>query len=89
MLPPKASKGKAIKWLTRLWGAPAERVAVAGDSGNDLEMLTGPFRGIVVGNHAPELDALRGRRGVHVSEGTYAAGVREGLRAWGLLEAGR
>ncbi len=86
VLPPKASKGKAIKWLTRLWGAPAERVAVAGDSGNDLEMLTGPFRGIVVANHAPELDALRGRRGVHVSERTYAAGVREGLRAWGLLD---
>lgn len=86
VLPPRASKGKAIKWLTRLWGAPAEQVAVAGDSGNDLEMLTGPFRGIVVGNHAPELEALRGRRGVHVAEGAYAAGVREGLRAWGLLE---
>ncbi|MFN2321922.1 MAG: HAD-IIB family hydrolase [Trueperaceae bacterium] len=86
VLPPKASKGKAIKWLTRLWGARAERVAVAGDSGNDLEMLTGPFRGIVVGNHAPELDTLRGRRGVHVSEAAYAAGVREGLRAWGLLD---
>lgn len=86
VLPPKASKGKAIRWLTRLWGAAAERVAVAGDSGNDLEMLTGPFRGIVVGNHAPELDALRGRRGVHVSEAAYAAGVREGLRAWGFLD---
>jgi hypothetical protein len=39
-----------------------------------------------VGNHAPELEPLRGRRGVHVAEGAYAAGVREGLRAWGLLE---
>jgi sucrose-phosphate synthase len=86
VLPPKASKGKAIRWLTRLWGAPSERVAVAGDSGNDLEMLTGPFRAIVVGNHAPELADLRGRRGVHVAEGAYAAGVREGLRAWGFLE---
>ena len=86
VLPPRASKGKAIKWLTRLWGAPADRVAVAGDSGNDLEMLTGPFRGIVVGNHAPELEALRGRRGVHVSDAAYAAGVRDGLRAWGLLD---
>jgi hypothetical protein len=83
VLPPKASKGKAIKWLTRLWGVAAAQVAVAGDSGNDLEMLTGPFRGIVVGNHAPELAELRGRRGVYVAEGAYAAGVREGLRVGG------
>jgi sucrose-phosphate synthase len=86
VLPPKASKGRAIRWLTRVWGVAPERVAVAGDSGNDLEMLTGPFRAIVVGNHAPELDELRGRRGVHVSDASYAAGVREGLRAWGLLD---
>lgn len=87
VLPPRASKGRAIRWLAKLWGATTERVAVAGDSGNDHEMLTGPFRAIVVGNHAPELAALRGRRGVHVAEGHFAAGVREGLRAWGFVPA--
>ncbi len=85
VLPPRASKGRAIRWLARTWGVPHERIAVAGDSGNDLEMLTGPFRPIVVGNHAPELDVLRKRRGVRLSKGHYAAGVREGLRGWRAL----
>ncbi len=86
VLPARASKGKAIRWLARAWGVPSERIAVAGDSGNDREMLTGPFRAIVVGNHAPELDDLRGRRRVFVAEGHHAAGVREGLRHWGRLD---
>jgi sucrose-phosphate synthase len=85
VLPPRASKGKAVRWLARAWGVPEERIAVAGDSGNDREMLTGPFRAIVVGNHAPELGDLRGRRGVRFVEGRHAAGVRQGLRAWRLI----
>jgi len=85
VLPPRAGKGKAIRWLARTWGVQDARIAVAGDSGNDREMLTGPFRAIVVGNHAPELEDLRDRRGIRFVEGQHAAGVREGLRAWRLL----
>jgi sucrose-phosphate synthase len=85
VLPPRASKAKAVRWLARTWGIPHARIAVAGDSGNDLEMLTGPFQAIVVGNHAPELAHLRGRRRVHMATGHHAAGVREGLRAWHFL----
>lgn len=85
VLPPRAAKGRAIRWLARTWGVSERTIAVAGDSGNDLEMLTGPFRAIVVGNHAPELEQLRGRRGVYVAEGHHAAGVREGLRGWSPL----
>ena len=85
VLPTRASKGKAVRWLSQKWGLAPERIAVAGDSGNDEEMLRGPFRGIVVGNHARELAHLRGRRGVYVAEAEYAAGVLEGLRHWGFV----
>jgi sucrose-phosphate synthase len=85
VLPARASKGKAVRWLARAWGVGHDRIAVAGDSGNDREMLTGPFRAIVVGNHAPELDDLRGRRRVYIAAGHHAAGVREGLRHAGWL----
>jgi len=88
VLPPRAGKGKAVRWLARTWGVPEERIAVAGDSGNDREMLAGPFRAIVVGNHAPEIEDLRGRRGVRFVEGRHAAGVRQGLRAWRLIRGG-
>jgi sucrose-phosphate synthase len=85
VLPTRASKGKAVRFLSQKWGFPAERIAVAGDSGNDEEMLRGPFRAIMVGNHAPELAHLRGRRSVYTAEATYAAGVLEGLRHWGFV----
>ncbi|MBA2668569.1 MAG: HAD-IIB family hydrolase [Trueperaceae bacterium] len=85
VLPHRASKGHAVRYLSNKWGIKPDRIAVAGDSGNDEEMLRGPFRGIVVGNHAPELESLRGRRGVHFAEGAFALGVLEGLRRWGLL----
>jgi sucrose-phosphate synthase len=86
VLPHRASKGRAVRYLSSKWGLPPERIAVAGDSGNDEEMLRGPFRGIVVANHAEELDGLRGRRGVYFADAAYAAGVLEGLRHWGFLD---
>lgn len=87
VLPSRASKGKAVRWLSQKWGLAPERIAVAGDSGNDEEMLRGPFRGIVVGNHARELAHLRGRRGIYVAEAEDAAGVLEGLRHWSFVGA--
>jgi sucrose-phosphate synthase len=85
VLAPRASKGHAVRYLSDKWGIAPERIAVAGDSGNDEEMLRGPFRGIVVGNHAPELAKLRGRRGVYFAKRPFAAGVLEGLRHWRFL----
>jgi hypothetical protein len=76
-----------VRYLSYKWGIRPERIAVAGDSGNDEEMLRGPFRGIVVGNHAPELEGLRGRRGVYFAEGALARGVLEGLRHWRFVRA--
>lgn len=85
LLPHRASKGKAIRYLAHKWGISPDRIAVAGDSGNDEEMLRGAFRGIVVGNHAPELEALRGEANVLFAEGRYARGVIEGLERYGFL----
>jgi len=85
VLPARASKGKAVRYLSQKWGVAAERIAVAGDSGNDEEMLRAPFKAIVVGNHAPELAHLAGKRGVYVASGAYAAGVLEGLRHWDFV----
>ena len=85
VLPVRASKGKAVRYLSQKWGIAPERIAVAGDSGNDEEMLRGPFRAIVVGNHAPELAHLKGKRGIYVAAGAYAAGVLEGLRHWSFV----
>ena len=85
ILPYRASKGKAIRFLSHKWNIMPKNIAVSGDSGNDEEMLRGSFRGIVVGNHAPELEPLRGKRRVYFAEGNYARGVLEGLKHYDFI----
>lgn len=82
VLPVRASKGHAIRYLAYKWGLPLGDLIVAGDSGNDLEMLSGDTRAIVVGNHSPELDVLRGAEDVYFAAGHHAAGVLEGLEQY-------
>jgi sucrose-6F-phosphate phosphohydrolase len=80
----RAGKGEAIHYLREQTAVPPERVVVAGDSGNDIEMFMAPFRGIVVSNADGDLKRLSGS---HIYKATrpYAGGVLEGLRYWGAL----
>lgn len=84
VLPQRASKGHALRYLAFKWGLSLDRFIVAGDSGSDLEMLTGATLGIVVGNHSSELAPLRGRNGIHFVKQNFAAGVMEGLEWYGI-----
>lgn len=81
----RAGKGEAIHYLREHLEIPAERVVVAGDSGNDIEMFTAPFRGIIVGNADSDLKSLNGP---HIYKATlpHAGGLLEGLRHWGVLD---
>jgi sucrose-phosphate synthase len=79
LLPIRASKGMALRYFALKWGIPLERCLVAGDSGNDEEMLTGNTLGVVVGNHDPELDHLRGDPRIYFAEGCHAWGTVEGI----------
>lgn len=79
LLPLRASKGLAIRYLSIKWGLPPERILIAGDSGNDEEMLRGNSLGVVVGNYSPELERLKGRPRVYFARGHHAWGIMEGL----------
>ncbi len=87
ILPHRASKGKAVRYLSGKWNIPINRVATAGDSGNDLDMLVGQTAAIVVGNHDLELESLRpsktGR--VYFAQAHCAGGIIEGLRYYGFI----
>jgi sucrose-phosphate synthase len=79
VLPIRASKGMALRYFATKWGIPLERCLVAGDSGNDEEMLTGNTLGVVVGNHDPELEKLRGDPWIYFAEGHYAQAIIEAI----------
>ena len=88
ILPYRASKGKAVRYLSGKWNVDLKRVATAGDSGNDADMLTGQTAGIVVGNHDEELKNLKESPSdrIYYAEAHCAGGIIEGLQHYGLIE---
>jgi len=85
LLPIRASKGLAIRYLAYRWGLPLEQFLVAGDSGNDEDMLTGDALGVVVGNYSAELEKLKGKPRIYFAKGHYAKGILEGITHFGFL----
>ena len=86
VLPYRASKGKAIRYLSYKWEIPLDNILVCGDSGNDEEMLRGEPLAVVVGNFSAELERLRGLRHVYFAQAECAGGILEGLRHYGFFE---
>ena len=86
ILPYRASKGKAIRYLSYKWEIPLKNFLVCGDSGNDEEMLRGEPQGVVVGNYSPELKKLKGIRGIYFAKQKYSAGILEGIKRYRFIE---
>jgi sucrose-phosphate synthase len=78
--PVRASPGLAIRFLCHKWHLAPSRVLVAGDSGNDVDMLSGETLGVVVGNHTPELESIRDRPRVYFAGTNHAWGILEGIQ---------
>jgi sucrose-phosphate synthase len=87
ILPHRASKGKAVRFISGKWNIPITNIATAGDSGNDRDMLIGQTAGIVVGNYDPELEDLHAAsERVYFAQAHCAGGIIEGLEHYGLLK---
>jgi sucrose-phosphate synthase len=87
ILPERAGKGAAMAWVAERLGIAPDDVYAAGDSGNDLDMLSAVRNGIVVANHSAELVPLLGRPTIYLAHRSHAGGVVEGMRAYALKEA--
>ena len=79
VLPQSAGKNAAVEYVTRSIGIEPSRVIVAGDSGNDLDMIENGANAIIVSNAENALLALADRPHVLLTKKPYAAGVLEGL----------
>jgi sucrose-phosphate synthase len=87
VLPVRASKGLALRHLAYRLGLGLGNFLVAGDSGNDVEMLVGDTRAVVVGNHKPELDVLRGADRIFFARAPFAGGISEGIRHYAFASS--
>ncbi len=86
ILPFRASKGKAIRYLSYKWEIPLHHFMVCGDSGNDEEMIKGDPKAVIVGNYSCELSHLRPGRTIYFANAPYAAGILEGLSHYDFIE---
>jgi len=90
ILPYRASKGKALRYLSYKWQIPLKNFMVCGDSGNDEEMLKGDPKAVVVANFSPELAHLKQRGGpgkkIYFAGAPYAGGILEGLSHYKFIE---
>eukprot|EP00873_Tetraselmis_striata_P021949 jgi/Tetstr1/442213/TSEL_030360.t1 len=84
----RAGKLEALEYVRTLYGVPKTRCVAAGDSGNDILMLEGENRALIVGNAQPELQdwLLRQPQTDRIVYTTApgAAGILEGLGRLGL-----
>jgi sucrose-phosphate synthase len=86
IIPSRAGSGLSLRHMAYKWGFPLENILIAGDSGNDEEMLAGSMLGIVVGNYSRELEKLRRYPRVYFAEAHHAAGIIEGIHYYNFLD---
>ena len=79
ILPPAASKGTAVDRVRALYGLSERDVFVAGDSGNDVEMLRARRQAIIVANFSDDLANHAALSHSYVASATHARGVIEGV----------
>lgn len=87
IVPERAGKGAAMSWVADVMGIDPDNVYAAGDSGNDLDMLSTCRNGILVANYSAELTPLLGRPTIYRASQSHAAGIVEGMRAFAQKRA--
>lgn len=86
VIPVRAGSGLCVRHLTYKWDFPPQKLLVAGDSGNDEEMLRGGTLGVVVGNYSKELEKLRNRPRIYFAQAHHARGILEGIEYYNFFD---
>lgn len=87
VLPKGVSKGPSLLRLMAHLGIENDRCLVAGDTLNDLSMLSLGLPAVAVGNSEPALiEALNGAPHVHFAKGAGAAGIAEAILTLNMID---
>ena len=80
IVPARASKGLALRYVAQQWNIPLERILVAGGSGADEDMMQGNTLAVVVANrHREELSQLYEAERIYFAQQPHALGIVEAI----------
>ena len=80
IVPIRASKGQALRYVADRWGIPLEQILVAGGSGADEDMMRGNTLAVIVANrHNEELSHLMDTDRSYYAQQAYALGILEAI----------
>ena len=80
IIPSRASKGQALRYVAQRLDIPLGHILVAGGSGADEDMMRGNTLAVVVGNrHHEELSRLTDQESIYFARQPYAMGILEAI----------
>lgn len=80
IIPSRASKGQALRYVSQQLSIPLEQILVAGGSGTDEDMMRGNTMAVVVSNrHNEELSQLVEQDRIYFATKDHAEGILEAI----------
>ncbi len=88
IVPVRASKGLALRWVADKLDIPLERVLAAGGSGSDEDMMRGNTLAVVVANrHDEELSDLENAEKIFFATRPCAEGILEAIEHYNFFQS--
>jgi len=86
IIPSRASKGQALRYVSQRLDIPLEQMLVAGGSGTDEDMIRGNTLAVVVKNrHNEELSQLVKQETIYFAKKDHAEGILEAIDHYNLF----
>ncbi len=90
IIPSRASKGQALRYVAQRLEFPLENTLVAGGSGADEDIMRGNMLSVVVANrHNEELSQLVDIERIYFANGAHAAGIIEAIEHYDFFQSCR
>ncbi|MCU7928002.1 MAG: HAD-IIB family hydrolase [Candidatus Thiodiazotropha sp. (ex Dulcina madagascariensis)] len=88
ILPSRASKGQALRYVAQRWDIPLENILVAGGSGADEDMMRGNTLAVVVANrHHEELSHMIDHERIYFADQAHALGILEAIEHYDFFRS--
>ncbi len=86
IIPSRASKGQALRYVSQRLEIPLDHMLVAGGSGTDEDMMRGNTMAVVVSNrHYEELSQLVDQEKIYFAEHDHAEGICEAINHYNFF----